>query len=103
MDSCVQYPVNLNFINTLNRSGLINRNNMTQEKSKKEIFKEVNKRKRMDKVYRYVYADLTSFEDMKKHSGKRFKEITARLREEDRKRKEKKELRKKRKEISETT
>ena len=74
-----------------------------EEKSKKEIFKEVNKWKRMDKVYKYVYADLTSFEDLKKYSGKRFKEITARLKEEDRKRKEKKELRRNRKEISETT
>ena len=38
-------------------------------------------------------ADL-SFEDMKKHSGKRFKEITKMLREEDKKRREKKEQRK---------
>ena len=67
---------------------------MEEEKSKREIFKEVNKWKRMDKVYRYVYADLTSFEDLKKHSGKRFKEINDRLKEETRKRKEKKELRK---------
>ena len=64
-----------------------------EEKSKKEIFKEVNKWKRMDKVYRYVYADLTSFEDLKKHSEK-FQEINAMLKEEDRKRKEKKERKK---------
>ena len=76
---------------------------MTEEKSNKEIFKEVNARKRTDKIFKYVYADLTSFEDLKQYSGKRFKEITARLKEESRKRKEKKELRKKRKEISETT
>ena len=63
---------------------------MEEEKYKKEIFKEINNRKRMDKIYKYVYGDLTSFEDMKKHSGKRFKEITKRLREEDKKRREKK-------------
>ena len=72
---------------------------MEEERSKKEIFKEVNARKRTDKIFKYVYADLTSFEDLKKYSGKRFKEITARLKEEDRKRKEKKE-RKIQKEIS---
>ena len=63
---------------------------MEEKKYKKEIFKEINNRKRMDKIYKYVYGDLTSFEDMKKHSGKRFKEITKRLREESKKRKEKK-------------
>ena len=67
---------------------------MEEEKYKKEIFKEINNRKRMDKIYKYVYGDLTSFEDMKKHSGKRFKEITKRLREESKKRKEKKERKK---------
>ena len=67
---------------------------MEEERSKKEIFKEVNARKRTDKIFKYVYADLTSFEDLKKHSGKRFKEINDRLKEETRKRKEKKELRK---------
>ena len=72
---------------------------MEKERSKKEIFIEVNQWKRMVKIYKYVYADLTSFEDLKKYSGKRFKEITARLKEEDRKRKEKKE-RKIQKEIS---
>ena len=67
---------------------------MEEEKYKKEIFKEINNRKRMDKIYKYVYGDLTSFEDMKKHSGKRFKEITTKLREESKKRKEKKEQKK---------
>ena len=67
---------------------------MEEKKYKKEIFKEINNRKRMDKIYKYVYGDLTSFEDMKKHSGKRFKEITKRLREESKKRKEKKERKK---------
>ena len=67
---------------------------MEEDKYKKEIFKEINNRKRMDKIYKYVYGDLTSFEDMKKHSGKRFKEITKRLREESKKRKEKKERKK---------
>ena len=38
----------------------------------------------------YVYGDLTSFEDMKKHSSKRFKEITKRLREESKKTERKK-------------
>ena len=65
---------------------------MTQEKSNREIFKEVNARKRTDKIFKYVYADLTSFEDLKKYSGKRFKEINARLKEETRKRKEKREF-----------
>jgi hypothetical protein len=67
---------------------------MIEEKSKKEIFRDSNNYKRMCKIHKYVYGDLTSFEDMKKHSSKRFKEITKRLREESKKRKEKKELRK---------
>lgn len=74
---------------------------MEEEKYKKEIFKEINNRKRMDKIYKYVYGDLTSIEEgmtffqcMKKHSSKRFKEITTKLREESKKRKEKKEQRK---------
>ena len=71
---------------------------MEEEKYKKEIFKEINNRKRMDKIYKYVYGDLTSFEDMKKHSSKRFKEITTKLREESKKRKEKKEQKKIKKE-----
>jgi uncharacterized protein YeaO (DUF488 family) len=66
---------------------------MEEEKSKKEIFKDVIQRKRMDKVYQNL-SPSTSFADLKKHSGKRFKEISARLKEETRKRKEKKELRK---------
>ena len=51
----------------------------------------------MDRIHKYV-SDLTSFDEglcyfsrMKKHSGKRFKEITKMLREEDKKRREKKE------------
>ena len=67
---------------------------MEEEKSKKEIFRDANNYRRMCKIYKYVYGDLTSFEDMKKHSGKRFKEITKRLREESKKRKEKKERKK---------
>ena len=67
---------------------------MKEERSKKEIFRDVNNQRRMDKIHKYVYGGLTSFEDMKKHSSRRFKEITKRLREEDRKRKEKKEQRK---------
>ena len=67
---------------------------MKEERSNRERFRDVNNQRRMDKIYKYVYGGPTSFEDMKKHSGKRFKEITAKLREEDRKRKEKKEQRK---------
>ena len=72
---------------------------MEEEKYKKEIFKEINNRKRMDKIYKYVYGDLTSFEDMKEHSGKRFKEIIKRLREESKKRKGKKERKKREQEV----
>ena len=67
---------------------------MFEEKSKKEIFRHENNYKRMCKIHKYVYGDLNSFEDMKKHSSKRFKEITKRLREESKKRKEKKEQKK---------
>ena len=73
---------------------------MKEERSKKEIFRDVNNQRRMDKIHKYV-NDLTSFDEgmsffhrMKKHSGKRFKEITKRLREEDKKRREKKEQQK---------
>ena len=67
---------------------------MKEDRSKREIFRDVNNQRRMEKIHKYVYGGLTSFEDMKKHSGKRFKEITKRLREEDKKRREKKEQRK---------
>ena len=74
---------------------------MKEERSKKEIFRDVNNQRRMDKIHKYVYGGLTSFEEgksffhrMKKHSSRRFKEITKRLREEDKKRREKKEQRK---------
>ena len=73
---------------------------LNEKKSKKEIFREVNERKRMEKVYKYL-SPSTSFEDLKKHSEE-FQDITARLKEETRKRKDKKELRKKRKEIQES-
>ena len=73
---------------------------MKEERSKKEIFRDVNNQRRMDKIHKYV-NDLTSFDEgssyfnrMKKHSSRRFKEITKSLREQDRKRKEKKEQRK---------
>ena len=56
--------------------------------------------RRMNRIHKYV-NDLTSFDEglsyfhrMKKHSSRRFKEITKMLREEDKKRKEKKEQRK---------
>ena len=67
---------------------------MQGEISNRERFRDVNNQRRMDKIYKYVYGGLTSFEDMKKHSGKRFKEITKMLREEGKKRREKKEQRK---------
>ena len=73
---------------------------MKEDRSKREIFRDVNNQRRMDKIHKYV-SDLTSFDEgksyffrMKKHSGKRFQEITKRLREEDKKRREKKEQRK---------
>ena len=72
---------------------------MEEEKSKKEIFRHENNYKRMCRIHKYV-NDLTSFEDMKKHSGKRFKEIIKRLREESKKRKEKKEQKKKQEVLS---
>jgi hypothetical protein len=59
--------------------------------SNRDTFRDVNNHRRMEKIHKYVYGGLTSFEDMKKHSSRRFKEITKRLREEDKKRKEKKE------------
>ena len=73
---------------------------MTEDISKKELFRDSNNYKRMCKIHKYVYGDLTSFEDMKKHSSKRFKEITKRLREESKKRKEKKEQKKKQEVLS---
>ena len=79
---------------------------MEEEKSKKEIFRHENNYRRMCKIHKYVY-DLISFEEgmtffhcMKKHSSKRFKEITKRLREESKKRKEKKEQKKKQEVLS---
>ena len=73
---------------------------MQGEISKKEIFRDVNNQKRMDKIHKYV-SDLSSFDEglsyfhrMKKHSSRRFREITKMLREEGKKRKEKKEQRK---------
>ena len=73
---------------------------MEEEKSKKEIFRHENNYKRMCKIHKYV-TDLTSFDEglsyfhrMKKHSNRRFLEITKRLREEGKKRREKKEQRK---------
>ena len=73
---------------------------MNEERSKKEIFRDVNNHRRMVRIHKYV-SYLTSFDEglshflrMKKHSSRRFKEITKRLREEDKKRREKKEQRK---------
>ena len=74
---------------------------MQGEISNRERFRDVNNQRRMDKIHKYVYGGLTSFEEgksffhrMKKHSSRRFKEITKMLREEDKKRKGKKEQRK---------
>ena len=73
---------------------------MQGEISKREIFRDVNNQRRMDKMHKYV-NDLPSFDEgksyfhrMKKHSSRRFKEITKMLREEGKKRREKKEQRK---------
>ena len=70
------------------------------EISNRDRFRDVNNQRRMNRIHKYV-SDLTSFEEgksffhrMKKHSSRRFKEITKMLREEDKKRKEKKEQRK---------
>ena len=73
---------------------------MKEDRSKREIFRDVNNQRRMDRIHKYV-NDLTSFDEglsrfhrMKEHSSRRFKEITKMLREEGKKRKEKKEQRK---------
>ena len=71
-----------------------------QEISNRDRFGNINNQRRMDKIHKYV-SNLTSFDEglsyfhrMKKHSNRRFKEITERLREEGKKRREKKEQRK---------
>ena len=68
--------------------------------SNRDRFGNINNQRRMDRIHKYV-SDLTSFDEgksyffrMKKHSSRRFKEITKILREEGKKRKEKKEQRK---------
>ena len=73
---------------------------MQGEISNRDRFGDINNQRRMDKIHKYV-SDLTSFDEgksyfhrMKKHSNRRFKEITAKLREESKKRKEKKERKK---------
>ena len=69
---------------------------MQGEISNRDRFGDINNQKRMDKIHKYV-SHLPSFDEgqsyfsrMKKHSSRRFKEITAKLREESKKRKEKK-------------
>ena len=73
---------------------------MQGEISNRDRFGDVNNQRRMDRIHKYV-SDLSSFDEglsyfhrMKKHSSRRFREITERLREEGKKRKEKKEQRK---------
>ena len=73
---------------------------MKEDRSKREIFRDVNNQRRMDRIHKYV-SDLSSFDEglsyfhrMKKHSSRRFREITKMLREEGKKRREKKEQRK---------
>ena len=68
--------------------------------SNRDRFGNINNQKRMDKIHKYV-SDLSSFDEglsyfhrMKKHSSRRFREITIMLREEGKKRREKKEQRK---------
>ena len=65
------------------------------EISNRDRFGDVNNQRRMDRIHKYVYGDLSSFDEglsyfhrMKKHSSRRFKEITEKLREEGKKRKE---------------
>ena len=74
---------------------------MQGEISNRDKFGDINNQRRMDKIHKYVYGCLTSFDEgksyfhrMKKHSSRRFKEITKMLREEGKKRREKKEQRK---------
>ena len=69
--------------------------------SNRDRFRDVNNHWRMEKIHKYVYRGLTSFDEgksyfhrMKKHSSRRFNEITEKLREEGKKRREKKEQRK---------
>ena len=69
---------------------------MQGEISNRDRFGDINNQKRMDKIHKYV-SDLSSFDEglsyfhhMKKHSSRRFREITKILREEGKKRKEKK-------------
>ena len=73
---------------------------MQGEISNRDRFGDVNNQRRMDRIHKYV-SDLSSFDEgqsyfhrMKKHSSRRFREITERLREEGKKRREKKEQRK---------
>ena len=73
---------------------------MQGEISNRDRFGDINNQRRMDKIHKYV-SNLTSFDEgqsyfyrMKKHSSRRFREITERLREEGKKRREKKEQRK---------
>ena len=73
---------------------------MQGEMSNRDRFGDINNQRRMDKIHKYV-TDLTSFDEgssyfnrMKKHSSRRFREITKMLREEGKKRREKKEQRK---------
>ena len=74
---------------------------MQGEISNRDRFGDINNQRRMDKIHKYVYGGLTSFDEgksyfnrMKKHSSRRFNEITKSLREVGKKRREKKEQRK---------
>ena len=56
---------------------------MQGEISNRDRFRDVNNQRRMDKIHKYVYGGLTSFDEgksyfnrMKKHSSRRFNEIT---------------------------
>ena len=70
---------------------------MQGEISNRDRYGDINNQRRMDKIHKYVYGGLTSFDEgksyfsrMKKHSSRRFLEITKRLREEDKKAERKK-------------
>ena len=65
---------------------------MQGEISNRDRFRDVNNYRRMMKIHKSL-SPGKSFQDLKKHHQE-FKEITAKLREEDKKRREKKEQRK---------
>ena len=70
---------------------------MIEEKSKREIFKDYNERRQMDKSYKSLSPN-NSFEEMKNNRDE-FQEISGKLREETKGRRKKMELKKLKDEI----